>query len=141
MALRLPWLNNRRDTMNTADLVDMDHIDDDLARFQQDSIVKDALSKNVDLSQYSRQIDEDLRDVEADSVRGIIQEGDQVVRLLHSPHPQPCWLLRPLPQSSRSCVVPHCQEVLGPRGAALRAGSVLRAASIQWAGMLGPTHA
>ena len=76
--------------MNTADLVDMDHIDDDLARFQQDSIVKDALSKNVDLSQYSRQIDEDLRDVEADSVRGIIQEGDQVVRLLHSPHPQPC---------------------------------------------------
>ena len=125
--------------MNTADLVDMDHIDDDLARFQQDSIVKDALSKNVDLSQYSRQIDEDLRDVEADSVRGIIQEGDQVVRLLHSPHPRPCCYahcLNPLDHAlshiARKCLaseeLPHVLEVL-------------RAASIQWAGMLDPTHA
>ena len=125
--------------MNTADLVDMDHIDDDLARFQQDSIVKDALSKNVDLSQYSRQIDEDLRDVEADSVRGIIQEGDQVVRLLHSPHPQPCCyvlclnpLYHALSHIARKCLAPEeLPHVL----------EVLRAASIQWAGMLDPTHA
>lgn len=41
---------------------------DDLADFQQDEIVKEALEKGVDLKQYSRQIDKDLLGVEVASV-------------------------------------------------------------------------
>jgi hypothetical protein len=42
---------------------------DDLAKFQQDAIVKEALQKGVDLRHYSRQIEYELRKIEGECVQ------------------------------------------------------------------------
>jgi hypothetical protein len=63
------------------DDINFDEIDEDLERFQQDEIVADALAKGVDLREYSRQIDDELKQVEMESVREYVGESDNVVYL------------------------------------------------------------
>lgn len=62
----------------TTEEIDFDEIDEDLARFQKDATVKDALSRGVDLRQYSRQIDVDLQEVEISSIADYLAETDCV---------------------------------------------------------------
>lgn len=47
-----------------AEEIDFEGVDADLAKFQRDEIVQEALSKGVDLRLYSRQIETDLKDSE-----------------------------------------------------------------------------
>jgi hypothetical protein len=57
-------------------------INEDLERFQQDDTVKQALQSGVDLRFLARDIEEELREVEADSVREYVNQSSQVL-LLH----------------------------------------------------------
>ena len=45
--------------------INFDEVDEDLAKFQQDEIVKEALSKGVDLRSYSHSIENELKITEA----------------------------------------------------------------------------
>jgi len=60
---------------------DFDGIDDDLDRFQEDAHVKDALGRGVDLREYSRQLEHDLKQVEEESVDTYVREAHSVVAL------------------------------------------------------------
>eukprot|EP00824_Muranothrix_gubernata_P005780 TRINITY_DN17560_c0_g1_i1.p1 TRINITY_DN17560_c0_g1~~TRINITY_DN17560_c0_g1_i1.p1 ORF type:complete len:764 (-),score=142.62 TRINITY_DN17560_c0_g1_i1:7-2133(-) len=65
----------------TTEEVELDDLDEDFERYQQDDLVKDALVKGVDLRQYSRQIESDLREVEQASIQDYIKESDNLANL------------------------------------------------------------
>lgn len=61
--------------------IDFDELDDYLELFQQDGIIKEALSKGVDLRQYAQQIDQELRAAEIDSVSQYVMKSEDIVEL------------------------------------------------------------
>lgn len=61
--------------------IDFDELDDYLELFQQDDVIKEALSKGVDLRQYAQQIDRDLRAAEIDSVSQYVLKSTDIVEL------------------------------------------------------------
>jgi hypothetical protein len=54
---------------------------EDLERFAEDPFIQAALSEGVDLRGYSRQIEEELREVEVESVRDYVSQSEQVIQL------------------------------------------------------------
>jgi len=48
--------------------INLSNIEEDLERFQQDEVVREALSKGVDLRKYSLQIDEELTSLQVASI-------------------------------------------------------------------------
>ncbi|GBG28568.1 Vacuolar protein sorting-associated protein 52-like [Hondaea fermentalgiana] len=54
---------------------DLTTIEEDLARFQEDEVVRDALARGVDLRSYSRQIDGDLRALQSSSIPEFVIEA------------------------------------------------------------------
>lgn len=61
--------------------IDFDELDDYLELFQQDGVIKEALSKGVDLRQYAQQIDQELRAAEAASVAQYVAKSEDIVEL------------------------------------------------------------
>ncbi len=61
--------------------IDFDELDDYLELFQQDGVIKEALSKGVDLQQYAAQIDAELRAAEIDSVSQYVMKSEDIVDL------------------------------------------------------------
>lgn len=55
-------------TETSDNLLDFEILDNDLARFEQDELVKDALQRGVDLRVYSKQVDHELRQMEMLSI-------------------------------------------------------------------------
>lgn len=60
---------------------DLTTIEEDLARFQEDEVVRDALARGVDLRSYSRQIDGDLRALQASSIPEFVLEAPVTAEL------------------------------------------------------------
>ena len=60
---------------------DLASFEEDLERFAEDSFIQTALSQGVDLHGYSHQIEQELRDVEVESVRDYVSQSEQVVEL------------------------------------------------------------
>eukprot|EP00002_Diphylleia_rotans_P031846 TRINITY_DN6636_c0_g1_i1.p1 TRINITY_DN6636_c0_g1~~TRINITY_DN6636_c0_g1_i1.p1 ORF type:complete len:521 (-),score=116.34 TRINITY_DN6636_c0_g1_i1:1257-2819(-) len=65
----------------TTEDIDFDGMDEDLRNFQQDKNVRDALSKGVNLREFARQIESDLRAVEKESIQDYIQESEHLAKL------------------------------------------------------------
>ncbi|KAG1704106.1 hypothetical protein DVH05_006118 [Phytophthora capsici] len=63
------------------DDIDFDELDDYLELFQQDGVIKEALSKGVDLREYVQQIDQELRAAEAASVEQYVMKSSDIVEL------------------------------------------------------------
>lgn len=63
------------------DDIDFDELDDYLELFQQDGVIKEALSKGVDLREYAQQIEEELRAAEAASVSQYVMKSADIVEL------------------------------------------------------------
>ncbi|CEG44701.1 Vacuolar sorting protein VPS52/suppressor of actin Sac2 [Plasmopara halstedii] len=63
------------------DDIDFDELDDYLELFQQDEVIKEALSQGVDLRGYAQQIDQDLRAAEAASVTQYVMKSADIVEL------------------------------------------------------------
>eukprot|EP00466_Bigelowiella_natans_P000029 jgi/Bigna1/65988/fgenesh1_pg.1_\ len=61
--------------------IDFSEVDDDLKKFQEDEIVKDALQRGVDLGNYARQIESQLRGTEKDSVGDYMKNSTDVADL------------------------------------------------------------
>mmetsp|Transcript_7199 Transcript_7199/g.17520 ORF Transcript_7199/g.17520 Transcript_7199/m.17520 type:complete len:731 (-) Transcript_7199:191-2383(-) len=61
--------------------IDFNEVDDDLKKFQEDEIVKDALQRGVDLGDYARQIETELKRTEKDSVSDYLKESGDVADL------------------------------------------------------------
>ncbi|KAJ0412752.1 hypothetical protein ATCC90586_002382 [Pythium insidiosum] len=61
--------------------IDFDELDDYLELFQQDGVIKEALSQGVDLRQYAAQIDQELRAAEIDSVAQYVMKSADIVEL------------------------------------------------------------
>ena len=52
------------DALNvTSEAIDFEGIDEDLASFQEDEMVKQALQRGVDLRKYADELEKELRDV------------------------------------------------------------------------------
>ena len=67
---------------NYDDLGDMgENFAEDLERFAEDTFIQAALGQGVDLRGYSRQIEQDLREVEVESVRDYVAQSEQLVDL------------------------------------------------------------
>ena len=67
---------------NYDDLGDMgENFAEDLERFAEDTFIQAALGQGVDLRGYSRQIEQELREVEVESVRDYVAQSEQVVDL------------------------------------------------------------
>ena len=66
------------DDLSEADLM---AFTEDLERFAEDSFIQQALHQGVDLRSYSHQIEQELRDVEVESVRDYVSQSEQVVDL------------------------------------------------------------
>lgn len=63
--------------------MNFDRLDADLARFSQNSVIAAALSTGVDLRQYSRQIDAELRQMESASIADYVKESDSIAELFY----------------------------------------------------------
>lgn len=63
------------------DDIDFDELDDYLELFQQDGVIKEALSKGVDLREYAQQIEQELREAEAASVAQYVVKSADIVEL------------------------------------------------------------
>jgi hypothetical protein len=61
--------------------INMEEVDQDLAQFQKDGIVKEALEKGVDLRSYSQQIEADLAAAEAECIDTYIGECNDIAVL------------------------------------------------------------
>jgi hypothetical protein len=61
--------------------LDFSAIDVDLERFSQNPVIRDALGRGVDLRQYSKQVDAELRSMEALSIADYIRESDSIAGL------------------------------------------------------------
>lgn len=60
-------------------LINVDTLDDDLEKFQQDDIIREAISKGVDLRQYAQHIESELKNVEKESIGDYALETDTIV--------------------------------------------------------------
>ena len=70
--------------ITTVDIpVEFDEVDDDLLQFQSDPLVKEALTKGVDLRHYSQQLDEELGGREQGLLMDYLSHADDLA-LLHS---------------------------------------------------------
>ena len=65
----------------TTDDIGLENVSGDLEKFQQDALVQDALSKGVDLKNYARQIELDLKDAENASIADYLRESESVAAL------------------------------------------------------------
>eukprot|EP00741_Cyanophora_paradoxa_P006469 tig00001003_g6264.t1 len=63
------------------DLDGLEEIDEDMNKFQQDDLVKDALLKGVDLREYAREVEANLREVEKASITDYIKESNNLASL------------------------------------------------------------
>ncbi|KAE9049052.1 Vacuolar protein sorting-associated protein 52 A [Phytophthora rubi] len=63
------------------DDIDFDELDDYLELFQQDGVIKEALSQGVDLREYAQQIEHELREAEAASVAQYVMKSGDIVEL------------------------------------------------------------
>jgi hypothetical protein len=61
--------------------LDFAAIDSDMARFEKDELVRDALNRGVDLRVYSKQVDVELRHMETLSIADYIKESDSIAAL------------------------------------------------------------
>lgn len=59
----------------------LEYIDEDLRSFEQDDMVKAALAKGVDLRQYGKSVDDELKQVERDSIMDYIAEAEELATL------------------------------------------------------------
>jgi hypothetical protein len=76
-----------------ADALNFAVIDEDLARFAQDEVIREALSRGVDLRLYSRTVDAELRHMEMLSIGDYVAQADAVAALFEQ--------------------ISHCEGVLG----------------------------
>jgi len=65
----------------TTDEISLDEVDEDLNKFQQDEVVKEALQKGVDLRHYSRQIERQLKTAEYDCINTYMEQGEELATL------------------------------------------------------------
>jgi len=56
-------------------------LDEDLRSFENDELVKAALAKGVDLRKYAKSVDDELRQVERDSIMDYIHEAEELATL------------------------------------------------------------
>lgn len=56
-------------------------IDEDLQKFASDEVIREALSRGVDLRVYSRQVDAELRHMEMLSIEDYVKEADAIAEL------------------------------------------------------------
>eukprot|EP00946_MAST-07B_sp_MAST-7B-sp1_P002529 g2529.t1 len=61
--------------------IDFNEIDADLKRFQEDAMVQASLSRGVDLRQYARETERDLRALAKDSITDYMERVEDVARL------------------------------------------------------------
>ena len=61
--------------------LDFAAIDSDMARFEKDELVRDALNRGVDLRVYSKQVDGELRQLEMLSIADYVKESDSIAAL------------------------------------------------------------
>lgn len=61
--------------------LDFTAIDADLSRFSRDPVIRNALNRGVDLRSYSRQVDAELRAMEALSIGDYVRESDAIAGL------------------------------------------------------------
>ena len=65
----------------TTETIDLTGVDKDLEAFQQDEFVRQALDKNVNLGKYAKKIEEDLKQIQMESVRDYITKAEELVDL------------------------------------------------------------
>jgi hypothetical protein len=61
--------------------LDFQAIDDDMHKFAQDEVVREALSRGVDLRQYSKQVEGELHGLELRSIADYVSESDNIAAL------------------------------------------------------------
>jgi hypothetical protein len=61
--------------------INFNEIDADLKRFQEDDMVQKSLSRGVDLRQYARETERDLRELTQDSIQDYMDQIDEVAIL------------------------------------------------------------
>lgn len=61
--------------------INFDQIDEDLAAFQEDEMVQQALHRGVDLKKYGRDLEKELKQAESESVSQYVENNLQVVDL------------------------------------------------------------
>lgn len=70
------------DSLNiTSEAIDFDEIDEDLDRFQEDEMVKQALHRGVDLKKYGHDLEKQLKEAESDSIGQYMNNSEQVSEL------------------------------------------------------------
>jgi hypothetical protein len=71
-----------RDSLNfSSEDFNFDQIDADLASFQGDEMVQQALSRGIDLKKYGRELDKELKAAEMESVTQYVENNQQVMDL------------------------------------------------------------
>ena len=68
-------------TSGSAEELNFDEIDSDLSHFSADPVIREALSRGVDLRLYARQVDHELRSMEMLSIADYIAESDAIAGL------------------------------------------------------------
>ncbi len=61
--------------------INFEEIDDDLAAFQEDDMVQQALHRGVDLKKYGKELEKDLRQAENESVQEYVNNNQRVIDL------------------------------------------------------------
>lgn len=69
------------DTLQAIEEINFDEIDDDLASFQEDEMVKAALHRGVDLRKYGRELEKDLKIGEDELVVRHVENNPKVIEL------------------------------------------------------------
>ena len=74
------------DLTNQAEEIDFSGVEANLNAFQEDNVVAMALNQNVNLTNYSKKIENDLKNVEIDSIRDYIENSEDLLNLHESIH-------------------------------------------------------
>lgn len=69
------------DSLGGEGSLDFQAIDDDMQKFAQDEVVREALSRGVDLRQYSKQVEGELHSLELRSIADYVAESDNIAAL------------------------------------------------------------
>ena len=81
------------DLTNTVeDDIDFSGVEANLNAFQEDDIVAMALEQNINLTNYSKKIENDLKNVEIESIRDYIESSEDLVNLHNDIHKTDCLL-------------------------------------------------
>ena len=67
--------------ITSSEEINFDEIDADLKRFQEDDMVQKSLSRGVDLRQYARETERELRELTNDSIQDYMDQIDEVAVL------------------------------------------------------------